>query len=167
MLGVLFCFIDMVKYRRLTLEELKELELEFKQFLITHSIYDQEWREINKDQPEKAQDLVDLFSDLVLEKAYSQVSYLQRISAHEMDSFFFNEKNATWIALRAKSQEINFLSETWKENILGNLQQLECFSADKIIENKPQEIFRLLNQGCVLGDETLHNSLKALISNNS
>ena len=54
----------MVKYRFLTDDELIALEVEFKQFLITNGLHDDEWRVLNKDYPKKAEEVVGLFRDL-------------------------------------------------------------------------------------------------------
>ena len=47
----------MLKYRLLTDDELKELEHEFKQFLIVNEIYDEEWRKLNAEKSKKVDEL--------------------------------------------------------------------------------------------------------------
>ena len=42
-------------FRRLTKEELFALETEFKQFLIIHELYDEEWRALAENDPYKAE----------------------------------------------------------------------------------------------------------------
>ena len=42
-----------MKYRNLTLEELKHLEEELKQFLILNHVYAEEWETLNKENPTK------------------------------------------------------------------------------------------------------------------
>ena len=58
-----------MKYRCLSDEELKELEGEFKHFLITNNVYTEEWEELNKKKDKKVQEFVEMFSDIVLGKA--------------------------------------------------------------------------------------------------
>ena len=59
----------MLKFRALTAAELAELEIEFKQFLIVNELYDAEWRELAIKNPQKAQEFIDTFANIVLEKA--------------------------------------------------------------------------------------------------
>ena len=58
-----------MKYRCLTSEELKELEQELKHFLIANHVYTEEWAALNKKKDKRVQELIELFSDVVLEKA--------------------------------------------------------------------------------------------------
>ena len=60
-----------MKYRCLSDEELPELEGEFKHFLISNNVYTEEWEELNKKKSKKVQELVEMFSDIVLNKAFS------------------------------------------------------------------------------------------------
>jgi hypothetical protein len=68
-------------------EELFALETEFKQFLIVHEQYDEEWRVLAESNPGKAEQFIELFSDLILLKVYNQVSFLVHFS-EGMVSFF-------------------------------------------------------------------------------
>jgi hypothetical protein len=61
--------------------------MEFKQFLVVHEQYDEEWRILAENNPEKAEQFIELFSDLVLERVYNQVSFLVHFSKG-MVSFF-------------------------------------------------------------------------------
>ena len=66
-----------IKYRLLNDKELSELKEEFTQFLIIQGIHNDEWTELNKNDPKKALQIVAVFSDTVLEKSYSKVKYLE------------------------------------------------------------------------------------------
>src|SRR5690625_7148031 len=72
MLKILF-----MRYRRLTLEELKELESEFTTFLVTQGIPAEEWEKMKEKEPEQCQGLIDIFSDIVFEKILGKVKYLE------------------------------------------------------------------------------------------
>lgn len=68
----------MVKYRVLSAEELKILEQDFVQFLVTNSILANDWETLKEEEPDKANELIDIFSDIVMEKALSKIEYLRK-----------------------------------------------------------------------------------------
>jgi hypothetical protein len=84
----------MPRFRSLTSTELQELEAEFKQFLIVNQLYDKEWRELAANDPLKAQEFIDLFSDIVLEKTYSKVQGLVQIGQDFIALFLL--QNTVW-----------------------------------------------------------------------
>lgn len=71
-------------YPSLTQEQLAALEPDFISFLVVHGIDDTLWKKINKDNPDKAQELVDIFSQLVWEKVCDDTKVLKRISEKEV-----------------------------------------------------------------------------------
>jgi hypothetical protein len=62
-----------MKYRCLTDDELRLLADDLKHFLIVNGVHAEEWEYINKVNPSKATQLVELFSDTVLDKVYSKI----------------------------------------------------------------------------------------------
>ena len=75
-----------MKYRLLTDEELKELEEDFKHFLITNHVYNEEWIQLNKTNDKKVKELVELFSDIVFEKALSKIIFLESVNSRNRKS---------------------------------------------------------------------------------
>ena len=83
-----------MRFRKLNFEELTSLEKEFKEFLIINHIHDEEWRDLNKEAPEKVSALLEVFSDTVLLKVYGKISYLE-FYGEDIWSFFKIDKE--WI----------------------------------------------------------------------
>ncbi|MFT5955981.1 MAG: putative aldo/keto reductase-like oxidoreductase, partial [Cyclobacteriaceae bacterium] len=73
-----------LKYRRLTQEELQEMEKEFIDFLVINGISSDEWLVLKEQNNEKVEKIIDLFSEAVLETVYRKVSYLEHVSAREV-----------------------------------------------------------------------------------
>ena len=71
----------------MTNTELESLSEEFIQFLVVQGIDDQMWRDINTKTPEKANDLVSVFSDTVLKKVYSKVKFMSFVSEQVFSIF--------------------------------------------------------------------------------
>ena len=61
----------------LSQEELELLEEDLKAFLIVNGIHADEWEQMNTAAPEKAIELVELFSDTVLQKVYENLRFIE------------------------------------------------------------------------------------------
>ena len=71
-----------MKYARLTKEQLEELHPEFINFLATQSIDKKEWDEIKKNKPQVAMQEIDVFSDLIWERALTNVNFIDHFSTN-------------------------------------------------------------------------------------
>ena len=66
-----------MRFRVLSDTELKTLEEDLIQFLVVNHVYGDDWAKMNTENPSQAQNLIVLFSDLVLEKVYNKVYFLE------------------------------------------------------------------------------------------
>ena len=96
-----------MKYKRLTKEQLEELHEEFINFLATQSITAQEWADIKTNQPNVAEEELDVFSDLIWEGVLSKVNYLENISANHMHLFELAEKEMKLISVKVMNPKID------------------------------------------------------------
>ena len=153
----------MVKYRFLTDEELKELEAEFKQFMISNGLHDDEWRAINKNTPEKAKEVVGMFSDLILEKVFSQTKYLLHHSNDKIKVFYFTAEKALMIGLDFEGEEV-ILQDGLVDFVKANIEKLKIYTASKSYEsaNRNNEVFALVKNGAEKVDEYWFDFLSKL-----
>ena len=156
-----------MRFRTLTLDELKELHEEFIQFLSSNTITGKDWKKIKKEDYPKAENLIDIFSDIVLEKSLSNIKFLEKREPNNLLLFKFNEKQIDLIGLSVdsnskvdftKTEDISALAE-------GDLKvRLNTFKTSKpYTENREDEMFKLLIDGCLVTDETLYNVLVAVV----
>lgn len=155
----------MVKYRRLSDEELKELEPELKQFLITNAIYDEEWVKINKNDPEKALSLVDKFSDLVLEKSLEEIKYLVHSSSDSLKLFWYRKNTATLIGLDCSSSTIDFNSKEWMLDVPECIDEIKWYKQEKKVSvaSRSKEIYQLINAGAEVASEQFFKLVHDLV----
>jgi hypothetical protein len=154
----------MLKFRPLTPQELSELETEFKQFLVIHQLYDAEWRQLATDNPAKAQEFIDLFANIVLEKVYKQLPGLLQIGNDFITVFDF--QNDIWNLYHFQwnseevQQEIN--PENWLDYIQESWSTLTLKKgAKKSSEHKAEEVFKLICKGAApLHPQTLQYFLQ-------
>ena len=137
-----------MRFRRLNSEELFSLETEFKQFLVIHALYDEEWRLLAEENPEKAEQFIELFSDLVLEKVYNQVSFLVHFSSTMVS--FFDMRNNPLKAYHIKCTEgLSLQNENdIQQVLLEHFNQLQFYTGEKqLVKDKAEEVFDLIRKG--------------------
>ena len=153
----------MVKYRFLTGEELKELETEFKQFVITNGLHDDEWRALNKNAPEKAKEVVGMFSDLILDKVFTQTKYLMHHSNDKIKVFHFTSAKAIMIGLDFEGDGV-IPEDDLMDFIRANVEKFNIYTASKNYEeaSRNKEIFALVRNGAEKVDEKWFDFLSKL-----
>ena len=127
------------------------------QFLVVQGIDDDLWRDINKDSPQKAEALVALFSDTVLQKVYSKISYLYFVSEQIFSIFKIEGEDMEVIVIKNKSKTVSFedLNSVVKR-ISKNKNDYEVLHAKRTLGDKIlDEIHSLTEKGCLVADEEL------------
>ena len=155
-----------MKYRRLTLEQLKELHQEFITFLATQSITGIEWEEIKKNKPQVAEEEIDIFSDLVWERVLGKAQFLEHISPQTMNLFQLEEKEMNLISIMVGLQEIDITTPDgykWlKSNLLSD--EVKLFTATKKYSNDPSvDKFKLIENGAVITNGNLFQYFEDIV----
>lgn len=159
----------MLKFRALTAAELAELEIEFKQFLIVNELYDAEWRDLASKNPQKAQEFIDTFANIVLEKVYNQLPGLLHIGLDFITVFDFQDE--VWNLYHLQTDTEGILSDCMPDDfitpITNNWSQFHLqIGTKKSSEQKAQEVHTLICKGAVpLHPTILQDFLKLLQSN--
>ena len=155
-----------MKYTRLTKEQFEELHQEFINFLATQSITGEEWKTIKEEQPEVAEQELDVFSDLVWEGVLNQTRYVEHISAQQMHLFSLQDDTMHVIAVTLKNDVDLTTSEgfQWlRENLMND--QVEFLQANKAYsEDKNKDKFTLIQQGGIITKGDLYNFFNNLIN---
>jgi hypothetical protein len=137
-----------MRFRRLSSDELFPLETEFKQFLVVHELYDEEWRLLAENEPQKAEHFIELFSDLVLGRVYNQVSFLVHFS-NTMVSFFDMRNNPLKAYHIKCSEDLSLQNEDDIQQVLrDHFDQLQFYTGEKqLVKEKADEVFDLISKG--------------------
>ena len=154
-----------MKYKRLESAELKELEKEFIHFLASAQITGSDWEKMKVNELEKAEELIDVFSDLVYEKVISKIDYLEYRDNNSLNIFHFTKDKIVLIGLRVKeSSNLDLMShnvfEAWNQSNMNSVNLIKTEKA--YLKEKGIEIFELLQTGCLISDGKLFNLLKEL-----
>jgi hypothetical protein len=141
-----------MKYRMLSDEELRALEPELKEFLIVNGLDGAAWEQLNTEHPDKAISLVELFSDIVLEKAYKKVEVLEkrdaanvtliRVGQSAMEMFHVTIKKNVKVDLEAHVTIPRLLNQ--------QSEALDVYHGKKAFQfSREEEVHRLIIQGFV------------------
>ena len=156
-----------MKYARLTKEQLEELHPEFITFLATQSIDKIEWDDIKKNRPHLAEQEIDLFSDVIWDKALTNVSYIDHFSKNYIFLFkCIDEVVFSWV-VKTNNPQIDFVSADGIHWLAVNLfsNDVEITKGRKdISENRNVALFEIIKQGGIISKGELFNKLDSLIN---
>ena len=152
-----------MKYRILSDEELTHFSEELKQFLIVNGVHKEEWELMNNTHPEKARELVGLFSDTILQRVYENLKYLEFRSEDSCMVFYLGKDNIHLISLQKKgSTSITLSSPEGIHDALVNYPgEISFFKNSKTYNgDREAEVHRLVEQGCVPSSQEFWDALQ-------
>lgn len=151
----------MPKYRLLTREELESLEKEFVDYLVVNGIMADDWEKMKAEQPENAERIVELFSDVVMEGVLRKITYLEYRSAKHLFTYQCLEDRLVLMAMECEEEGADLTDSGYIEAAMKNPPaSLRIFTSEKTYsENREEELFTMLNKGHLVSDGTLFKSL--------
>lgn len=156
-----------MKYARLTKEQLEELHPEFINFLATQSIDKIEWDDIKKNRPHVAEQEIDVFSDMIWEKALTNVTHLDHFSKNYIFLFKCLPDVVYSFVIKTNNPEIDFVSADgihWlSENLFSDDVEITRGRKD-ISSNRNESLFEIIKQGGIISKGELFTKLESLIN---
>ncbi|PHN05766.1 DUF6495 family protein [Flavilitoribacter nigricans] len=158
-----------MKYRRLTLEELSELEQDFIQFLSANGIPGPDWEKIKEDDPAKAEGLIELFSDIIFDKTLDQIEYLEYKTPKDIKIFHCEKHKIVMNGLLVDGKsDIDFTQaqdpEEMSRLLASSGAKLKIYTAQKKYHpNRKMELFKMMEDGALISrDGALFKTLESL-----
>ena len=153
-----------MKYRRLTLEELKPLENEFIDFLVVNGVIADDWEQLLANDVEKSNQIIDAFSEVVFEGIMRKTQFLEYRSIGELITFSFMADLIYMAGIRLDAHgafKIDFNDELSIKQLLAQpVGGVKVFmDAKKYKENREKEIFDMVEQGCLISDGKLFKAI--------
>lgn len=156
-----------MKYARLTKEQLEELHPEFINFLATQSIDKIEWDDIKKNRPHVAEQEIDVFSDLIWEKALTNITHIDHFSKNYIFLFKCLPEVVYSFVIKTNNPEIDFVSAdgiNWlSENLFSDDVEITRGRKD-IATNRNESLFEIIKQGGIISKGELFTKLDSLIN---
>jgi hypothetical protein len=158
-----------MKYRRLTNDELAELETEFIRFLVSNTVTGDDWEKIKKENQERAEGLIEIFSDIVFEKTISKVEYLEMKTPKDLKIFRCTKEEIELMGLKVEGEsDLDFTQDISPEEMMVKLQSsdanLQLYSANKKYkdDDRLKEIFQMMQWGSLISEGKLFHLLRTL-----
>ena len=158
-----------MEYKRLSTEQFEALHEEFATFLATNSIDKKEWDLLKLNEIEKAEVLLDLFSDMVWNDVLDKELFIEHLNPNHFFLFECLKDKINLILLKTEDHAIDFTSPSGLQWIQDNFQSesLSLFQSSKTYSNRKQEIFDLIQKGGNITTGTYFKSISSFLSNPS
>lgn len=151
-----------MKYKRLTEEELGHLEKEFISFLAHAQITAQDWEKLKRDETAKAHELIDVFSDVVYDKVLKKIKFLEFRDSKTLNVFKFDDHKVCLAGIRVHTHSPVDLTQTSDFSSIDTTGINTVYSEKEYNKDREQEIFDMLQTGCLITDERLYDLLVSL-----
>ena len=155
-------------YRRLTDSELKELEKEFIQFLCANTVTADDWLRIKAEHVDQAHQLIDRFSDVVMEKALSNVRFLEHRQEKEVMLFHCKDDKLELIGFNVpETFDVDLRDEVSIKNLMNDSSTISSLSVFKVEKpygkQRELEMYEMTNNGCLVSDGALFYLLEKML----
>ena len=152
----------MPKYKLLPESELHKLGKEFTEFLVINGIAADDWLEIKDHSKDEANQIIELFSDVVYEQILREARFLKKIHPDTIYCFQCVSEKMNLVGLKVKGQNLQNIE--YLDAILESPEfSKSTFATEKFyIKSREQEIFDLLEQGAEITDGSLFKTLSLL-----
>ena len=145
----------MPKYRSLSLEELHALEKEFVEYLILNGIIADDWEKLKKDDRDKADQIIDLFSDVVFESIFRKVEFLEFRKAKELRTYQCLADKLILVGMKADPlSDTDFTDPAYIQKASqAPPDSLKVYTIEKPYSKERElELFEMTEAGCMISD---------------
>lgn len=150
-----------MKYARLSLTDLKDLEKEFIEFLVVNGIPANEWEALKKTDMSKVEAIIDQFSDVVWESILRKHSTVEKRFKNQLVVCRVSENTLSTWYIQPKT---NTFDLTQKEDVIRLFNELDMHDirkqTDKINKSATEQLFDLIKLGFYLVLEEDYKMLK-------
>lgn len=157
-----------IKYRKLDLDELKNLEPEFVQFLSSNGIDADQWVRLKEESPEIVESIVNQFSNIVFDKILDKVLLVESRSRTAIQLYNCGKDVIEMRGITTTSDQVDFtkMGEVLdRKSLLSNhMHDLQVMSGAKPYKgDRKLEIFNMMQKGCMISpNQSLFDYLKQL-----
>ncbi|MFT4662369.1 MAG: hypothetical protein ACI8XB_002659 [Patiriisocius sp.] len=149
------------KYRLLQEDELKELETEFVHFLVVNGIVAEDWEKMKKEDPENANKMLLLFSDVALEGSLRKIEYVEHRVKNKLHIIRCFEDKMVLIGISSDNDSVDFMNPDNLQKSMDNpTKGVEVYTSEKKYEvTREMDIFKMTQSGFLISDGRLFKKL--------
>ena len=159
-----------MKYRILSSKELEPLKDDFIKFLSANTITGEDWAKIKSNKSNEALKLVEIFSDIVWEKALDKIVCLEHRDDKYLKVFYCGENKIEMAGFKVNAKNAPSLLEETTFKLLGSGElkfselNAEFSSSEKNYTlSRNMEVFSMIESGCVPCEKAFFYGIKSLL----
>lgn len=157
-----------MKYRRLTDTELAHFEKDFINFLSANTVTGEDWDKVKTETPEKAEELIRIFSDIVFDSILPKAQYFILLTPKLLQLYYMGKAMGKVILLQIKDQSVlEFSFEKLGEQINYGIEsdEIEILTGNKkFTSGRTDEVTELIKSGATVTTDDLFMQMAQLIS---
>ena len=159
-----------MKYRILSSKELEPLKDDFIKFLSANTITGEDWAKIKSNKSNEALKLVEIFSDIVWEKALDKIECLEHRDDKYLKVFYCGENKIEMAGFKVNAKNAPSLLEETTFKLLGSGElkfselSAEFSSSEKNYTiSRNMDLFSMIESGCVPCEKAFFYGIKSLL----
>lgn len=140
------------------------------QFLAANSVTASDWENLKKSNPEKAEELIDLFSDIVWEKVLTKTEFIEIRQRKVLRIMKFGDKMAELIQIAINDDDFDFRIPENIESLAEGRTKLNSLKPEihkgkkSYPKSRNDEVFYHLEQGGTISKEDVWVALESSLS---
>jgi hypothetical protein len=137
-----------MKYTRLSLHDLKDLEKEFVEFLVINGIAADEWERLKKSDKEKVEKVIDHFSDVIWEGVLRKTEMVEHRRQEKLTVCRVKNGELMTLLIRSSDNELDFTKQEDLDQVLLDVNKHEVnLRKDKFEKPDTEQLFELMQVG--------------------
>lgn len=137
-----------MKYTRLPLKDLKDLEKEFIEFLALNGVPAEDWEKMKKNDLDKVEGIIDQFSDVIWESVLRKTEMVELRRKDTLTVCRVVEGELSTLVIKTYEGEIDLTQANEVDEALSNLENYEVnLRIDNITKPVTEQLFELLQIG--------------------
>lgn len=151
-----------MKYRRLRLDELEQLQDNFVKFLATNGVDAPTWEDLKLSNETKAYELIDEYSDFVFDQTLEKIEHLILKQPKEIQELKFEEDRILMRGIKINGEsDIDLSSAATAKEMFEKMNvsrsQLQLISGEKKLDTtKEQAAFEFMEKGYLISGGDLY-----------
>lgn len=144
------CILKIItmKYTRLSLQDLKDLEKEFVEFLVLNGIPADDWERLKVKDSDKVEDIIDQFSDVIWESVLRKTEMVEHRRRDKLTICRVAKGELVTLLIRSSDRDLDFTKPEDLAKVLKDIDKHEVsIHNDKIEKPETEQLFELLQVG--------------------
>jgi hypothetical protein len=137
-----------MKYSRLSLQDLQDLETEFVEFLVLNGIPAEDWEELKKQDLDKVEQVIDHFSDVIWESVLRKTEIVEHRRKEKLTICRVENGKLVTLLIRSSDPELDFTKPADLKTVFEDVNKhVVSLQTDEIEKSEPEQLFELLEVG--------------------